>query len=132
MRRTSKNVPKGFDSWLEYDLAQVLKADYHSCTVPYVQYKNYEPDFILTTGKKTIYIEAKGRFRDKAEARKYVDVKASLPKDCELIFIFQRPSTPMPHSKVRKDGTRFTHANWADKHGFRYYAADDLPKELLK
>jgi hypothetical protein len=132
MRRTSRNVPKGFDSWLEYDLAKVLDADYHVGRIPYVQHKNYEPDFVIEKGKKKIYIEAKGRFRCKEEARKYIDVKASLPEGDELIFIFQRPSTPMPHSKVRKDGTRFTHADWAEKHGFRYYACDDLPKELLK
>lgn len=132
MRRTSKNVPKGFDSWLEYDLAQVLNADYHTKRVPYVQHKHYEPDFIMFEAGKTLYIEAKGRFRDKAEARKYIDVKASLEDDCELVFIFQRPTTPMPHSKVRLDGTRFTHADWATKHGFRFYAADALPEELLK
>lgn len=132
MRRTSKNIPKGFDSWLEYDLAQVLNAEYHTERVPYVQHKHYEPDFIRLEAGRTVYIEAKGRFRDKAEARKYIDVRDSLPKECELIFIFQRPDTPMPHSKRRKDGTRFSHADWSEKHGFKYYAADDLPKELLK
>lgn len=132
MRRTRSNVPSGFDSWLEYDLAQVLDAEYHSCKVPYVQYKNYEPDFIIHDGITTIYIEAKGRFRDKEEARKYRDVGKGLAPTEELVFIFQNPKLAMPAAKRRSDGTRFTHADWAEKWNFRYYSADDLPQEWIK
>lgn len=132
MRKTSKNIPKGFDSWLEADLSEILKADYHVGKVPYVQYRNYEPDFVIFEAGTTIYLETKGRFRSKDEARKYVDVKASLPDDCELVFVFQRPHIAMPHAKKRKDGSYFRHQDWADKHGFRWYGPDTIPEEWKK
>ena len=129
-RRTRKNVPKGFDSWLEYDLYQVLKGcKYHSETVKYIQEKQYHPDFIFHNGRYKVYIEAKGRFRDKAEARKYVDVKAGLNKWETLVFIFQNPMTPMPGARKRQDGTKFTMADWANKHGFNWYSREDLPPQ---
>ena len=66
--------PKGYDSWFEYDLhhKQLKGCKCHSETIKYIQYKTYHPDFIYHMGKDTIYIEAKGRFRDRQEARKYV------------------------------------------------------------
>lgn len=132
MRRTTKNVPKGYDSWLEWDLAQKLKScDYHPCTVPYIQEKNYHPDFVYFDGELTYYIEAKGRFREQAEARKYIDIRKCLPEDSELVFIFQRPANIMPNAKRRKDGTKRTHQEWAEYHGFRFYTPNTVPKEWL-
>lgn len=132
MRRTLNNVPKGYDSWLEWDLAQVLKScDYHSCTVNYIQEKKYHPDFVFDDNGKTIYIEAKGRFREQSEARKYIDVRACLPDNCELVFVFQRPENVMPGAQRRKDGTKRTHKEWADYHGFRWYTPKTLPEEWM-
>ena len=132
MRRTSKNIPKGYDSWLEYDLHQQMKSCiYHPDRIPYVQFKMYEPDFVYQKGKHKVYIEAKGRFRDTQEARKYKDIADGLADYEELVFIFQNPNTPMPNSKRRTDGTRFSHGDWADKWKFRYYTPNTLPKEWL-
>ena len=131
-RRTRKNVPQGFDSWFEYDLHALLKScKYHSETVEYVQRRTYYPDFIYHNGKFVIYIEAKGRFRDRAEARKYVDVAKGLSKKESLVFIFQNARTPMPGARKRQDGTKLTVGEWADKHGFQWYEWSNLPGEWL-
>lgn len=130
MRRTLNNIPKGYDSWLEWDLAQELKrCEYHPCVVPYVQYKNYHPDFVFKTDETTYYIEAKGRFREQAEARKYIDVKKSLSWTEELVFVFQNPENKMPNAQVRKDGTKRTMREWADYHGFTWYTPKTIPEE---
>ena len=33
----------------------------------------------------------------------------------------------MPNSKMRKDGTKRTHGEWATSNGFRWYTEDTLP-----
>jgi hypothetical protein len=92
-----------------------------SYTKPATNHK-YEPDWQLDIGKKRIYIEAKGRFRDRAEYTKYLHIRAVLnPRNEELIFLFMKPSNPMPNAKRRKDGTIRTHAEWAEKEGFRWF-----------
>lgn len=120
--------PKGYDSWFEYELhTGVLKnCEYHNGTIGYTQTKLYEPDFIWGT----YLIEAKGRFRDSEEARKYLDIRKSLIFE-ELVFLFYDPKTPMPRARRRKDGTKFTMSEWADKNGFRYYTVETIT-ELLK
>ena len=92
-----------------------------------MQYKTYYPDFIYHDNKNTIYIEAKGRFRDRQEARKYVDIAQGLGKHDELVFIFYNPKTPMPGARRRKDGTKLSHGEWADKQGFRHFTEFDVP-----
>lgn len=115
--------PKGYDSWFEYELHMGALKDckYHTGLVHYTQEKIYEPDFAIGD----FLIEAKGRFRDSAEARKYVDIRNSLIYE-ELVFVFYHPDTPMPRARRRNDGTRFTMAEWADKNGFRYYTVETI------
>lgn len=129
MRRLKKDIPKGYDSWLEWDLHRdsLQGCELHTHEIDYVQYKTYIPDFIYNS---VIFIEVKGRFRTSAEARKYIDVRESLGTEEELVFIFADPKKPMPGARRRKDGTRRTHAEWADTHGFKYYSRDNVPKEF--
>jgi hypothetical protein len=109
LKRSKRNIPKGYDSWFEYDLHKKFKrCTYHGETLTYTQVKTYEPDFIYQNGQHTIYIEAKGRFRDRAEARKYVDISNCLGEKEELVFVFQNPRTAMPGARRRGDGTRYT------------------------
>jgi len=137
-KRTRKNVPKGFDSWLEFDLAKELRqCKYHTERIPYIQHRTYEPDFVYYDEEEEIltYIEVKGRFRDRNEAKKYVDIRDSLVRtvdlECayELVFVFQNPKTAMPFARKRTDGTKFTMAEWADKNGFTYYTPESLPSK---
>lgn len=120
-----------YDSKFEKKLHSVLKGcSYHTERLPYVQHKHYEPDFIHKGADgTTYYIEAKGWFRDSAEARKYVDVLDCLPPKSQLVFIFQNPMKKMPGAKRRKDGTYRTMKEWAVKYGIEYYTEATLPTE---
>ena len=37
----------------------------------------------------------------------------------------------MPNSKRRKDGTKRTHAEWADVNKFRWFSEETLPDEWI-
>lgn len=107
-------------------------AAYHDkkYNIEYVISHRYEPDFALLKNGQTILIEAKGRFRDSSEASKYKWVRESLKECEELVFLFYDPKKPMPHAKKRKDGTKLSHGEWAEKNGFKWYTEDTI-KEIL-
>lgn len=131
------NLIKGtpYDSLFEKEMHEtVLKdASFHnkedkiSYTVPHT----YEPDFVLRDENKTFYIETKGRFRDSNEARKYIFIRDNLPPDSELVFVWERSNVPFPFAKKRKDGTKATHEEWANKNKFRNWERTIFKKELL-
>lgn len=101
--------------------------DWQGEKVEYVIQHKYTPDFI----KDNILIETKGRFRESAEARKYKHIREALEgTGKELVFVFYKPETPMPHAKKRKDGTKQTHAEWAERNGFKWFTEETV-KELL-
>jgi hypothetical protein len=118
-----KGLPKGYDSWPEHRLHHGLLKDemYHPPRVPYVTEHKYEPDFLIKHKKKTYLLEFKGYFRDGPEASKYTWIRKALPKDHELIFVFDKPSKPIHFRAKRTDGTKQTHAEWATKNNFRYF-----------
>ena len=72
---------------------------------------------------------AKGRFWDYAEYSKYIHIRKALPDNHELVFLFQKPYSPMPGAKVRKDKTKRTHAEWAETNNFTWYSEETLPEE---
>tara|TARA_R110002012_G_scaffold68854_1_gene178651 strand:- start:294 stop:728 length:435 start_codon:yes stop_codon:yes gene_type:complete len=125
------NVPKGYDSLWEYNLHETILQDWkhHWDNISYVVKHKYEPDFVKILNNKTILLEAKGRFWDYAEYSKYIHIRTALPTDYELVFLFQKPFAPMPAAKKRKDGTKRTHAEWAEKNNFKWYDEESLPKE---
>ena len=128
IRPREKNIPKGYDSKWEYELhAGILHNwSHHTNKVPYVVEHTYEPDF----ERDKILIEAKGRFWDHAEYSKYLWIRKALPDTMELIFLFQKPYAPMPGAKKRKDGTKRTHAEWAEANEFTWYSEETLPEEF--
>ena len=131
--KKKKGTPKGYDSGLEYELHQgILKSwEHHTKKLSYVSRHTYEPDFLKHNKDSTLYVEVKGRFRDNAEAQKYPFVRESLSENEELIFIFEDSNKPMPFAKKRKDGTKYTHGDWAEKNNFRYYCKKKgLPKVI--
>lgn len=119
---------RGADSKWEGELRDgvLKKCEYHPSKISYVIEHNYTPDF----KHKDIYIEAKGRFMDSSEASKYIWIRKRLKKNKELVFLFMKPNTPMPHAKKRKDGTKRTHAEWAEKNYFRWFTEETI-KEIL-
>ena len=100
--------------------------EHHPDKLPYTIEHNYTPDFKI----KKYIIEAKGRFMDSPEASKYKWIRKSLPKHIELVFLFMYPNKAMPHAKARKDGTKLTHAEWAEKNKFRWFDETTI-KEIL-
>jgi hypothetical protein len=125
------NVAQGYDSKWEFDIHQTILKDWmhHGEKIVYVVKHRYEPDFVKMFDNKIVLLEAKGRFWDYAEYSKYIHVREALPKDYELVFLFQKPFSPMPQAKKRKDGTKRTHAEWAETNNFTWYSEDTLPKE---
>jgi hypothetical protein len=132
VRPVEKDVPASYDSKWEYKLHQgVLKNwDHHSSTVDYVIEHVYHPDFVKKIGSKTILLEAKGRFWDYQEYNKYTWIRKALPKNTELVFLFSDPYAAMPQAKRRKDGTKRSHAEWADTNNFLWYNEDNLPEDM--
>ena len=131
IRPREKNIPKGYDSLWEYSLHQTIlkKWDMRGDTIDYIIKRNYEPDFIRNINNKIILLESKGRFWDHAEYSKYIWIRESLSEFIELVFLFQKPTAPMPGAKKRKDGTKRSHAEWAETNNFRWYSEETLPKE---
>lgn len=160
-KKKAKKIPSGYDSRLEYDLhkKELKQFNYHpEERIKYVTTHSYEPDFTteICVGKdcscakdgrcrstKTILVEVKGRFRERREASKYLDIREAINQESsseqeegsekELIFLFQDADKPMPFAKKRKDGTKQTHGEWASKNGFRFYCLKKgLPRQWLK
>ena len=123
-RPKEKNLIVGYDSNWEYELHSGIfnQWSFHTEKIPYTVEHTYQPDFVKQIGDKTIFLEAKGRFWDHAEYSKYIWIKKSLPKHSELIFLFASPDAAMPGAKKRKDGTKFSHAEWAEKNKFRWFS----------
>lgn len=132
--KKGKRPPKGYDSWYEHELhtGPLKTATFHPGGVPYIQKKTYYPDFHKRIGDTDYYLEAKGRFRDRQEARKYLDVRDGLNRSEQLVFVFQNPATPMPASRKREDGTRLTMGQWATLNAFTYYTPHTLPKQFRR
>jgi hypothetical protein len=130
-RRYSRAKLYGADSKWELKLREGILKDlqYHPCKLDYTKpatQHTYEPDWSLNMGRKTIYIEAKGRFVDRNEYMKYIYVRDCLKKNEELVFLFMKPNTPMPGARRRKDGTIRTHAEWAEKEDFRWFSEQNI------
>ena len=122
-----QTVRKSDSKWEEKLRVGCLKhTEHHPDTIPYVIERKYHPDFKMQIGDKTILIEAKGWFAETNEATKYKHVRDHLPEDYELVFLFMRSTTPMPRAKVKKDGTKTTMADWADRNDFRWYTEDNI------
>ena len=125
--------PAPYRSWFEHDCAVHLKkCDYEpkDAVLPYTSPHEYTPDFVPKS-RNGIVFECKGRFRTTGEASKYKYARQDNP-GIRIIFIFMSPDTPMPGAKPRKDGTKQTHAAWAEKNGFEWCTKDNIKKEWFK
>ena len=98
---------------------------YEPCKLPYTVTRNYIPD--LKIGD--IYIEVKGYFRQDAQ-RKMRSMKEQHP-ELDIRFLFQRGNSTVQGAKKRKDGTKMTCAEWAEKHNF-IYAEEIIPDEWFR
>lgn len=120
-------------SKFEVALAKKLKGCYYEPKEYIQEYfisGTYLPDFV-PKNESNILIEAKGRFRTRTESNKYIAVREKNP-DITIVFVFYDPSKPMPGARKRKDGTRFSMAEWAEKNNFEYYTIKTLPTRWCK
>ena len=53
-------------------------------------------------------------------------MRKALKPNQELVFLFLSPYAPMPQAKRRKDGTKRTHAEWAERNKFTWYNENTL------
>ncbi len=120
---------QGFDSKFEHDLHKkvLYNWQHHNKKFKYTVHKEYNPDFVKEIDGIEILVEAKGRFWDSEEYSKYIWVRESLGPNQKIVFIFYNPNHPMPRAKARKDGTKRTHAEWADELKFEWYTAETFP-----
>ena len=113
---------------------QAVLSDLDGRGVPYL----YEPDKLayyverhyipdLKLGK--MIVELKGYFRQDSQ-RKMKAVKAQYP-DMDIRFVFQKASATIQGAKKRKDGTKMTCGEWADRQGF-VWAEGTIPEEWLE
>lgn len=124
----------GRKSKLEINLQRLLSTDwkYHGKYIDYRIESTYEVDFCkyIEEEDKYIYIEAKGYFRSLAEPKKYISVRNYLQDNEELVFVFDNPKKAMPCARKRKNGTKQSMGEWAERNGFKYYTLFTLPEEF--
>jgi hypothetical protein len=90
----------------------------------------YKPDFNLTLKDGSVlHVEYKGFLRNE-DKRKMIAMKLQRP-DLRIVFIFENANKPVQGAKKRKDGSKMSHAEWAEKYGYEWYQGF-LPDTLLK
>jgi len=132
IKKRPRKPPKGYDSWLEWDLHEkpLKGCRFHTDKIKYTIESVYNPDFVfIDRGGMEILIESKGRFRDSKEAAKYIHIRRCLKDNQLLVFVFSERGTKMPHSRRRKDGTYYTMEEWAEKNNFEYFYPDTVPRK---
>lgn len=98
---------------------------YEPDKLAYYVERHYIPDLKLGT----MIVELKGYFRQDSQ-RKMKAVKAQYP-EMDIRFVFQKASATIQGAKKRKDGTKMTCGEWADRQGF-VWAEGTIPEEWLK
>ena len=136
-KQHSKKTGHTYDSLLEMQLHEgaLSTFNFHVNTIGYTIDHTYHPDFSCKRQSGgTLFIESKGCFLESSEARKYLYIRDVLEDKDELVFIFSNPKAALPWSKKRKDGTKRTHAEWAEKNNFKYFdknlTQDDILEEV--
>lgn len=97
---------------------------YEPDKMAYYVERHYIPD--LAVGN--MIVELKGYLRQDSQ-RKMKSIKAQYP-DLDIRFVFQKASSTIQGAKKRKDGSKMTCAEWADRQGF-VWAEGTIPEEWL-
>lgn len=91
--------------------------------------QKYTPDFKITRPDGThFYVEFKG-FLWEEDKIKMRAVK-SLHPTLDVRFVFADAKKPVHGAKTRKNGTKMSHAEWAERYGFMW-AQGFIPPEWL-
>ncbi len=118
-----------YDSMGEERLHNGLLKDFehHPAAIKFYVKNTYTPDFSFVTayGAK-FYIEYKGYIYSSETTKKYTDFRETLYDFEELIFVFQDPNKTLKWKTKRKDGTKMSLFQWAEKNEFRWFGEDSL------
>ena len=119
MKRRSK-LEQRFEQIL---LDNQIEYEYEVTRIPYIvpeSKHNYTVDWTCLNG---LLIETKGYLSDHQERHKYVLLKEQHPT-LDLRFVFDNPNKLC-------GGTKYTHAKWADKYGFKWCSIKDVDQIKL-
>ena len=94
-------------------------------SLPYSVTRDYIPDLLIGE----MYVEIKGYFRQDAQ-RKMRAVKKQHPNK-DIRFLFQRAEATIQGAKKRKDGTKMTCREWAERYGFQYAEGEEIPQTWI-
>jgi hypothetical protein len=87
---------------------------YERDRIPYILARFYLPDFVVSTTRGLLYIEAKGHLRREDKAKLAAVKKQHPEKDIRIVF----------YNKNKQ------YIRWAERNGFRY-SFETIPKEWL-
>ena len=110
----------GFERTVAANLSsRNVRYEYEGLEFPYVLHGTYHPDLqLLDSG---IVVELKG-ILDRESKRKMAAIRKQYP-DLDIRFLFMDGNKKIPGSKQ-------THAQWAEKNGFKW-AEREIPQEWL-
>ena len=94
-------------------------------SLPYSVERSYIPDLLIGE----VYIEIKGYFRQDAQ-RKMRAVKKQHPEK-DIRFLFQKANATIQGAKKRKDGSKMTCKEWADRYGFQWTEGEEIPDKWI-
>lgn len=114
-------------SKLEVQFESLLKDfevqyDYEITKIPYIVPESKHTYLVDWTVLNGLLVETKGYLADHTERKKYILIKEQHP-ELDLRFVFQDPNK-------KCGGMKTTHAQWADKCGFKWCSIKDT--EQLK
>lgn len=95
-----------------------VQYEYEITKIPYIipaSNHTYTVDWTLLNG---MLLETKGFLEDHAERKKYILIKEQHP-EIDIRFVFQDPNK-------KCGGMKTTHAQWADKCGFKWCSIKDI------
>lgn len=93
---------------------------YEAEIVPYLQPKDYLPDFTFKQKDGKVYVEIKGFFRV-GDSAKYRAIHNSITEmGYDFVIVFANPDAP-----VRK-GSKTSYRKWAEKNGIKWYHINDI------
>ena len=87
--------------------------------------RDYIPDLLIGE----VYVEIKGYFRQDAQ-RKMRAVKKQHPEK-DIRFLFQKANATIQGAKKRKDGSKMTCKEWAERYGFKYAEGEEIPNQWI-
>ena len=105
--------------------AKGVEFEFEPHSLPYSVTRDYIPDLLIGE----MYIEIKGYFRQDAQ-RKMRAVKKQHPEK-DIRFLFQRADATIQGAKKRKDGTKMTCREWAERYGFQYAQGEEIPEQWI-